>query len=127
MQLRLTDETSVRDALFRVKQALLQKQVSELRTSEFVTLTSELCFNAIRHGSESALEFDIDGGIARLEIRDTGKGFSHLGETAFKEGFTTSNSLGVGLGGIVRMADDFDLETSASGTKIKIEKSVQDV
>lgn len=127
MRLMLTDETSVRDALYRIKQTLQQLKVADRQISEFITLTSELCYNAIRHGSDCTVDFSLKTGVAHLEIYDGGKGFSHIGERAFKEGFSTADSLGLGLGGVVRMADEFNLETSTQGTRISIDKRVQDV
>jgi len=126
MRLMLTDETSVQDALYSIKQALQQLKVADRQISEFITLTSELCYNAIRHGSDSTVDFHLQTGVAHLEIYDSGKGFSHLGERAFKEGFSTADTLGLGLGGVVRMADEFNLETSTHGTRVSIDKRVKD-
>lgn len=127
MHLMLTDEDSVRDALYLIKQQLRQQQIAEPSVSEFITLCSELCYNAIRHGGTgSELDFALQSKSARLDIRDSGRGFSAVGEKAFVEGFTTSDSLGLGLGGVVRMADDFELETSSAGTHIRVKKSFRD-
>lgn len=127
MHLKLTDEDSVRDALYLIKQRLRQQQIAERSVSEFITLCSELCYNAIRHGgAESELDFDLQTMSAHLYIRDSGAGFATLGEKAFVEGFSTSDSLGLGLGGVVRMADDFELETSGAGTHIRVVKRFRD-
>lgn len=123
MHLKLSDENSIRDALFLIKQHLQQHHASATLISEFVTLSSELCYNAVRHsGQQTQLDFTLDSNGAELEIRDAGPGFNSLGERAFVEGFTTSDSLGLGLGAVVRMSDDFELETSHTGTRIKVLK-----
>ena len=126
MHLPIKSEENARDALFMIKHELVSQGVSDSVVSEFVTLSSELLFNILRHGDEGSAEFDIDESDAQLVVKDQGKGFIRLGERAFDEGVSSSGGLGLGLSAAVRMADTFSLETNERGTLVKVTKQVRD-
>ncbi len=55
-----------------------------------------------------------------LIFRDEGPGIPDI-EAALKDGFTTGDGLGKGLGGARRLCDSFELESSpGSGTVVRV-------
>ena len=92
--------------------------------TKFVTAASELARNTVVHGG---------GGIARIELvengpvkgirltcEDQGPGIPNI-ERALRDGFTTGNGLGLGLGGAKRLANEFHIESSlGAGTRVVI-------
>jgi serine/threonine-protein kinase RsbT len=58
----------------------------------------------------------------RVVARDNGPGIADL-ELAMRDGFSTGNSLGMGLPGARRLMDDFDLaSTPGKGTTVTMQK-----
>jgi serine/threonine-protein kinase RsbT len=92
--------------------------------TKLVTAASELARNTVVHGG---------GGTARLEVIDdtTKRGirltFEDLGpgirdvEQALRDGYTTGNGLGLGLGGARRLTNEFAIESKPGmGTRVVI-------
>jgi len=124
--------------LARQKVKLLMQDMgfSLLAQTRIITAVSELARNIVIHagqGSMSACQVVKKGKISAYELNrkknvrglecvfeDNGPGIADIGE-AMKEGFTTSNSLGLGLGGARRLCKEFRIEsTVGKGTKITI-------
>jgi len=58
--------------------------------------------------------------------RDEGPGIENV-EFALKDGFSTSGGLGLGLPGVRRLMDDFEIETRAGeGTAVRVTKWLKD-
>ena len=92
--------------------------------TKIVTAASELARNTVIYGGggtvelESLLEPKRRG--LRLTFADQGPGIPDL-EAALKDGFTTGNGLGLGLGGAKRLSNDFDIRSQAGlGTTVRI-------
>ena len=92
--------------------------------TKIVTAASELARNTVVYGG---------GGIARIEaIQDTGRRglrltFEDPGpgipdiDAALKDGFTTGNGLGLGLGGAKRLSSEFRITSRlGEGTRVEI-------
>lgn len=90
--------------------------------TKMVTAASELARNAIVHGGGGSVRIDAleEGrrtGI-RLTFEDHGPGIPDLA-LAMKDGYTTNNGLGMGLGGSKRLVNEFDIDTRpGEGTRI---------
>jgi serine/threonine-protein kinase RsbT len=55
-------------------------------------------------------------------FQDQGPGIANV-EQALKDGFTTGDGLGLGLGGSRRLVDDFEIESGpGAGTRVTITK-----
>lgn len=55
----------------------------------------------------------------QLTFEDRGPGIPDL-ELALKDGFTTGDGLGMGLGGAKRLSDEFEIESKVGeGTRVK--------
>jgi len=100
---------------------------TELRFSlvdqtKLVTAASELARNALEHGKGGEVRLEIleeppRRGL-RLVFEDRGPGITDV-ELALKEGYTTGNGLGLGLGGARRLVNEFDIESSpGQGTRV---------
>lgn len=59
----------------------------------------------------------------QIVANDIGSGIKDIYK-AFQEGYSTSDTLGLGLPAIIRMSDDFHAQTSENGTKITILKRI---
>ncbi|MDB5733043.1 MAG: anti-sigma regulatory factor [Variovorax sp.] len=56
----------------------------------------------------------------RLDFRDRGKGIANI-ELALQDGFTTANSLGLGLGGARRLVNEFAITSVVGeGTHVQL-------
>ena len=92
--------------------------------TKMITAASELARNTVDYGGggEVALELLNDGprrGL-RLTFADQGPGIPNI-ELALKDGYTTGNGLGLGLGGAKRLVNDFKIESEAGkGTRVAI-------
>lgn len=95
-----------------------------LERTKFVTAASELARNTLVHGeggTVTLVEVEKDGrqGI-RLIFEDHGPGIPNI-EKALEDGYTTGNSMGLGLGGAKRLVNEFEItSTPGSGTRVSI-------
>jgi len=103
-----------------------QRTFSLVDQTKMVTATSELGRNVVVHGGggTARLELLADGGRTgiRVMFQDQGPGIANV-EQALKDGFTTGDGLGLGLGGSKRLVDDFEIgSASGKGTRVTITK-----
>lgn len=86
------------------------------------TAASELARNTVIHGKGGRMTLErIDGGTAiRLEFRDEGPGIPDV-EIALRDGYSSSGSMGYGLGGARRLVHSFHIESGpAGGTRVTV-------
>lgn len=92
--------------------------------SKLTTAASELARNTLIHGrgGRVVVEEIHDGARVglRLTFTDRGPGIPDL-ELALRDGYTTGNGLGLGLGGTKRLMHEFAIESEpSSGTSVTI-------
>ena len=112
----------------RVRQAVRLLAVASGFTlvdqTKFVTAASELARNTLIQGGGGTVELEslTEGrrrGI-RLTFVDQGPGIADV-QQALRDGFTTGNGLGLGLGGAKRLCNEFSIESRpGEGTRISI-------
>jgi serine/threonine-protein kinase RsbT len=90
------------------------------------TAASELARNVWTHGhgGHAVIEVLADGDRAGLRMRfeDEGPGIADL-PRALSGGYSTANSLGLGLSGSRRLVDEFDVDTHpGDGTTVTVTK-----
>ena len=90
--------------------------------TKIVTAASELARNTVLYGGGGTLHLESVLNSARKGLRlvfeDRGPGIADL-EQAMRDGFTTGNGLGLGLGGAKRLSSDFDIWSQpGEGTRI---------
>jgi serine/threonine-protein kinase RsbT len=98
--------------------------LSTLETTKFVTAASELARNVLVHGGGGTMtvqEVRRDGkpGL-QLDFEDQGPGIADV-SLALRDGYTTANSLGLGLGGAKRLVHEFEIVSGPGpGTHVRI-------
>lgn len=98
--------------------------LSTLEITKFVTAASELARNVLVHGGGGTMtmrDVDRDGkpGL-QLDFEDEGPGIADVPQ-ALRDGFSTANSLGLGLGGAQRLVQYFEIVARpGAGTHVRI-------
>jgi serine/threonine-protein kinase RsbT len=83
---------------------------------------SELARNIVRYaGSGEMLLRDDGNGMLLMVARDHGPGIRDV-RAALRVGFSTSGGLGMGLPGVRRIADTFEIVSNARGTTVTVGK-----
>ena len=90
------------------------------------TAISELARNILLYAHQGEIGVTIVEGAdrkgVRVVARDDGPGIPDV-ERALQEGFSTSRSLGMGLSGVRRLVDDFQIESEPGrGTTVTVKK-----
>ena len=109
----------------------VRKLAAELRfgivdQTKIVTAASEIARNTVDYGRGGdlrmeALQNGLKSGL-RLIFSDQGPGIRDI-EQALKDGFTTGNGMGLGLGGTRRLMDEFNIASKLNeGTTVTITK-----
>ncbi|HUR21252.1 MAG TPA: ATP-binding protein [Vicinamibacterales bacterium] len=94
------------------------------------TAISELARNILEHAEQGeismgAVHSQTGSGIG-VVARDKGPGIDNV-EFALKDGFSTSGGLGLGLPGVRRLMDGFEIQTGAgAGTAVRVTKWLKD-
>jgi serine/threonine-protein kinase RsbT len=92
--------------------------------TKLVTAASELARNTLEHGGGGevlieTLEAGMRKGL-RLTFTDQGPGIADI-NLALKDGYTSANGLGLGLGGAKRLSNEFEIESQPNfGTRIRM-------
>src|ERR671914_240434 len=122
--LPLRTEADVVNIRRLVRQQAVQAGLSLVDQTKLVTAASELGRNTIVHGGGGTVELEAvkDGprcGV-RLTFIDHGPGIPDV-EQALRDGFTTGDGLGLGLGGAKRLVNQFDIQSCVGeGTRVTI-------
>jgi serine/threonine-protein kinase RsbT len=123
-------ELKTDDDVVRARQAV-RRWATELGFSlvdqtKMVTAASELARNTIVHGRGGLMRLEVTEEPGRRELRltfeDKGPGIPNI-ELAMRDGYTTGNGLGLGLGGARRLVQDFQIVSRpGEGTRITISR-----
>jgi serine/threonine-protein kinase RsbT len=107
----------------RVRELASQVGLSLVDQTKLVTAASELARNTLVYGGGGTLLLESLNGPrtgVRLTFTDDGPGIPDL-ELALRDGFTTGNGLGLGLGGAKRLVNEFAIQSTAGiGTKVAV-------
>lgn len=109
----------------------VRKMAAELRfgivdQTKIVTAASEIARNTIDYGRGGNLRMEaLENGLKRglrLIFADQGPGIRDI-DLAMRDGFTSGNGMGLGLGGTRRLMDEFDIASKLNeGTTVTITK-----
>jgi serine/threonine-protein kinase RsbT len=108
----------------KVRQWATELRFTLVDQTKFVTAASELARNTLDHGKGGSMTIEQVGVAGRVGIKllfeDQGPGIPDL-EMALKDGFTTGNGMGLGLGGSKRLVNEFSIESApGKGTRITV-------
>ena len=95
---------------------------SQVDCVRITTAVSEIVRNALTYagGGEMVLQYEDE--TVTITVHDDGPGITDV-EMAMRDGYSSSQSMGLGLPGAKRLMDSFDIETNAgSGTTIVMRK-----
>lgn len=112
---------SVRHA---VRRYAVELGFSLIEQTKIVTAASELGRNMVDYGKGGTLTLEVleDGGRKglRLVFEDHGPGIADI-QQALRDGFTSGNGMGLGLGGAKRLANEFEIKSVVGeGTRVAI-------
>lgn len=130
MDTTLTEAILIRtqDDIVRIRQFVRAKAaqigLSLVDQTKIVTAASELARNALDYGGGGHMRSEVLSNLGRRGLRlifeDSGPGIPDI-ELAMRDGFTTGEGLGLGLGGAKRLCNEFKIESAAGkGTRITI-------
>jgi serine/threonine-protein kinase RsbT len=114
--------------IVRVRQSTRVNAIAQGLTlvdqTKLVTAASELARNTLDYGGGGEVEISrIDEAPrkgVRLIFSDHGPGIPDI-DAALRDGFTTGNGLGLGLGGARRLCNEFSIDSRpGNGTRITI-------
>ncbi len=124
----LSDISDVQLTVSRINNPLFIREASTVDRSLIGTIVSELATNIIKYAGRGSIKIAQTKSEGALDIEiwaeDKGPGIDNI-SLAMRDFYTTGNSLGLGLPGVKRMADEFAIESeSENGTKIYARKRI---
>lgn len=122
VEIRSSEQVSAARRLVQTRAVAIG--MSTLEVTKFVTAASELARNALVHGGGGTMSLrDIQRGGKpglQLDFKDEGPGIANI-SLALRDGYTTANSLGLGLGGAQRLVQEFEvIAQPGAGTHVRI-------
>ena len=127
---RIDKEADIVDVRQRVRELAKEQGFNQFAVAALTTAASELSRNVWVHARRGSARITLlrtgsKVGV-ELEFADQGPGIADLNR-ALAGGFSTANSLGLGLSGTKRLVDEFNIETEVGrGTRIVIRKWKRD-
>ncbi|MFC9686001.1 SpoIIE family protein phosphatase [Streptomyces sp. NPDC056948] len=116
------DSTRVRDARVAAEDAAVLAGLDERRTAAAALVATELATNLLKHAEGGQVLIDVvappvlregreESRVVQIAAIDHGPGIADV-PAALRDGFSTTRSLGAGLGTCLRLADDFGLNST---------------
>lgn len=108
----------------KVRQWASEMKFSLVDQTKLVTAASELARNTLDHGKGGQMvielvEDTVKTGL-KLTFEDSGPGIPDI-DMALRDGFTTGNGMGLGLGGSRRLVNDFYIQSQVGqGTLVAV-------
>ncbi|MFP5228136.1 MAG: anti-sigma regulatory factor [Acidobacteriota bacterium] len=108
----------------KVRQWATELRFTLVDQTKLVTAASELARNTLDHGKGGSMTIEQIGVGGRVGLKlifeDQGPGIPSV-EMALKDGFTTGNGMGLGLGGSKRLVNEFSIDTAPEkGTRVTV-------
>jgi serine/threonine-protein kinase RsbT len=124
--LRIDDDSDIPVVLVRLSAFLATQGIAASEVARIATATVELATNIVKYAKRGiirvrALQLGSLRGI-EVEAEDKGPGIANV-SLALTDSYSTSGSLGLGLPGVRRLMDDFDIRsTVGSGTTVRVRR-----
>jgi anti-sigma regulatory factor (Ser/Thr protein kinase) len=126
IQIDIANEADQARSLLAARKIAADIGFSATAIAAIATAVSELVRNILKYAGKGQVRFDPaqvnhTKGL-RITVRDNGPGIADV-EKAMADHFSSSGTLGLGLPGVKRMMDDFEIESeSGQGTRIVVTK-----
>lgn len=122
------DAIDVTVGIRRVREAGMLSGATEMDQILVATIISELGTNIVKYARRGTIRVRrvqaIDGVDVDIWAEDSGPGIADV-DRAMQDHFSTGNTLGLGLPGVRRMADAFEIDSTAEhGTKVHARKRI---
>jgi serine/threonine-protein kinase RsbT len=123
-QIAIKEQSDVVRVRHVVRTIAIELKFSVVDQTKIVTAASELGRNTLVHGHGGiclieALDRDGRAGI-RLTFDDEGPGIADI-QLALKDGYTSGDGMGLGLGGAKRLMNEFEIVSApGKGTKVVV-------
>jgi len=119
-------ETDVRRAVLESTRFAQEIGFDETRSRMIATAVSELARNILKYAGSGELRLKrvsgSQGAGVEIEASDHGPGIPDV-DAAMSDHFSSGGTLGMGLPGVKRMMDDFDLDSEPGrGTRVNARK-----
>ena len=128
IKVRIAKETDVYLAIFETEKLTMAVGFDNAMTLKIKTAVSELGRNIIKYADRGIVTITpILNPVPGIEIHvsDAGPGIKDV-EVALSDSFSTGGTLGLGLPGVKRLMDEFEIESVPNeGTQITIRKWVR--
>jgi serine/threonine-protein kinase RsbT len=107
-----------------VRKSALLLGFSIVDQTKIVTASSELARNLLDYGGGGTATVEVvQNGVRtglRLSFEDHGPGIPDI-DLALKDGYTSGNGMGLGLGGAKRLSHEFEIDSApGKGTRVAI-------
>lgn len=122
----VTSDADIILARQRARELVSEADFTAVESSFIATAISELGRNILQHAGRGEVSMRIheqeEGIVLIVVARDKGPGISDL-DRALKDGFSTSGGLGLGLPGVRRLMDEFEIAShQGHGTTVIAKK-----
>ncbi len=126
IRIPLRDETGTAWSVMQARKAATTIGFDEVLCQMIATAVSELANNIVKYagGGEILIDRVDDGGRIGIEVaaRDRGPGIEDIRQ-AMADHYSSGNTLGLGLPGVKRMMDDFEIISEpGKGTTVTVRK-----
>jgi anti-sigma regulatory factor (Ser/Thr protein kinase) len=122
---RVADAADLRVVLTRLQRTALTAGATPNDHAVLATIVSELGTNIYKYAQRGRIRLvrDVTGTRPHIDVwaEDDGPGIRDL-SLAMQDHFSTGRSLGLGLPGVQRLADAFEIESTTSGTRVRARK-----
>jgi serine/threonine-protein kinase RsbT len=123
---RITTESDLSVAVLEARRIALEIGFSAVIAAKIATAVSELTRNVLKYAERGVVDFrplsDERGVGLEVVVTDQGPGIEDV-DVALQDHFSSSGTLGLGLPGVRRLMDEFELaSTPGEGTRVTIRK-----
>ncbi len=112
LKVPVTSDADIVLARQRARELASEANFEPLESTLIATAISELARNILQHAGRGEVSIKIvqqeDGTVLIVVARDNGPGIPNV-KRALKDGFSTSGGLGLGLPGVKRLMDEFEI------------------
>jgi serine/threonine-protein kinase RsbT len=120
----IRSEFDITVGLSKLRTDMMAIGLSNYEVTRVATAASELAHNILKYAGSGYLRYSeqIDGTREGVEViaHDNGPGIDDL-EMALTDNYSSSGTLGLGLPGVRRLVDEFDVNSEVgAGTTVKI-------